>query len=493
MLNFEEFVSLASRLRAMQSGDEKKAKELYSAWLKKCSQQLQQSKRAKQAAVAAAKKEFQKGSSIEKALETATNAAAAANGTMKDISAASSHVEQKLQLWVNEELYTYADQGKVEEVEACMRKGGSANWENPDKDGFTPLMAACEMNRDDVVEILAKWYSTNVNILCSPAQTTATHLAAKHRDCKCLKVLVKEGADLYSKCRPNDTPVLSIASQFGNIAGVKLLLQARAPINACDMNGWSPLMSTIDKKQFECATFIIAQCDPDMNTLSKDGKSALDLVNAAIAMCTDSVPIVLQDLQEFKIVLTRNGGRTGRDLRSAARAQAMAEREAADFQSEFEQTQQYSPPAANRPLSSKRGMLLSDGGSGGGQAPTLLPPSAPASSLGGISLDDELNSTGLSFGGEYGSGREVRDEHDYAKTAYGGAPSMSLSIRSGLRSSRRSVASIPKIDKIVRQNSRNKAPSANLMKHITRGLPSSEGGKRKPRQRKLYASTSFHI
>jgi hypothetical protein len=60
VLDFDEFVSLASRLRAMQLGDEEKANELYANWLKKCSQQLTQAKRAKQAAVSAAKKAFDK-------------------------------------------------------------------------------------------------------------------------------------------------------------------------------------------------------------------------------------------------------------------------------------------------------------------------------------------------------------------------------------------------------------------------------------------------
>jgi hypothetical protein len=134
-------------------------------------------------------------------MEIATSAAAAANGRLKDIQQASAYVETKLQEWVNDELYTYAEQGKLEEVEACMRKGASANWENSSKEGFTSLMAACQMNRVGVVRVLAEWYSTNVNVVGSPANTTAVHLAAKHRDCECLNVLVAQGADLYKTCR----------------------------------------------------------------------------------------------------------------------------------------------------------------------------------------------------------------------------------------------------------------------------------------------------
>jgi hypothetical protein len=29
-------------------------------------------------------------------------------------------------------------------------------------------------------------------------------------------------------------------------------------------------MSTVDRKQFECATFIVAKCNPDMNIMSTD-------------------------------------------------------------------------------------------------------------------------------------------------------------------------------------------------------------------------------
>ena len=136
-------------------------------------------------------------------------------------------------------------------------------------------------------------YSTNINLLPAPALTSATHLAAKHRDCKCLKLLIAEGADLYSKCRPHDTPVLSVAGKFGNIAGVKMLLQGKAPVNATDSRGWSALMAAIEKRQFECATYIVAQCNPDMNMITGNGKSALDLVNDAILMCIEE-PLLSQ-------------------------------------------------------------------------------------------------------------------------------------------------------------------------------------------------------
>jgi len=329
VLDFNEFISLSCRLRAMQSGDAEQVKHIQEQWLKKCSQNLKLAKRARQAAVAAGKKAFENGLAIDEALQVASSAACTTQATLRDIDIAVTHVREKFLGWVNTEMYKAAEKGSVEVVAECLRKGGSANWVHPDN-RMTALMAGCQSNREGVVDILAGWHSTELDKICG--STAAVHFAAKHQNCTCLKSLLQVGANVKSFATKGIVPPLSVAAQFGNQQGCKLLYQFDAPTDAADFNGITALMAAVQKKQLRCATLIIVECKPDINAKNKRGDTVLDILIKSIRMHkgADDLKDVYQELIDFKELLQRNGAITGREehIRQVEQKQAENEKKA---------------------------------------------------------------------------------------------------------------------------------------------------------------------
>ena len=201
-------------------------------------------------------------------------------------------------------------------------------------------------------------------------------------------------------------------------------------------------------------------------------------------------------------MLDRNGGKLGKELRAAARKKAMAEREAADVVEESGRQSPYSPIQSTRVM---KGAL--DAKQGIEETPSLPSSSSMSPRNAAGSLDDlEMEATLSTSGDQYGStGGQYDSTGDYAKSAYGGNPNPR---GSGLRTGRRSVVSISKVDRIVRENSRKQA-SSSLLAQVTSGLPKARRNSRsssptrspisnrrvmqKPRKRNLYASQSYHV
>jgi hypothetical protein len=100
VLDFDEFVSLFARTRALTSGDIENAEKLQQQWLKKCSQDLLQKKRARQAALAAAKKAFSKGNAMAEIIETARDAAEATQAPENAIELAADLIKKRVMKWL---------------------------------------------------------------------------------------------------------------------------------------------------------------------------------------------------------------------------------------------------------------------------------------------------------------------------------------------------------------------------------------------------------
>lgn len=204
-------------------------------------------------------------------------------------------------------------------------------------------------------------------------------------------------------------------------------------------------------------------------------------------------------------MLARNGGKIGKELRAAARKKAMAEREAADVVEESGRQSPYSPIQSTRVM---KGAL--DAKQGIEETPSLPSSSSMSPQNAAGSLDDlerEMMEATLSTSGDQyeSTGGQYDSTGDYAKSAYGGNPNPR---GSGLRTGRRSVVSISKVDRIVRENSRKQATSS-LLAQVTSGLPKARRNSRsssptrspisnrrvtqKPRKRNLYASQSYHV
>lgn len=86
-----------------------------------------------------------------------------------------------------------------------------------------------------------------------------------------------QGLDLNTPLNTSGWRLLHIASQTGNLALARFLLQNKADVNIAEYTEkWTPLMVAVFNNQSEIVKLLL-QHNADVNLTDKDGKSALGL------------------------------------------------------------------------------------------------------------------------------------------------------------------------------------------------------------------------
>ena len=133
-------------------------------------------------------------------------------------------------------LHQAVSHGSVKLAEALLADG-SIDIDQPDPDGWTPLVIAADRGYSRIVRLLVeKGANASARALDG---TTALLLSAQHGHLAIVDTLVRAGAELGATCQ--GFTALHATAQAGHSKVVELLLRAGAETNNCRPDGVTPL------------------------------------------------------------------------------------------------------------------------------------------------------------------------------------------------------------------------------------------------------------
>ena len=114
--------------------------------------------------------------------------------------------------------------------------------------GFTPIFPACQLKRDDILELLLQHGADPLVRECSGA--TALHFAVNRNALPCVRLLLRAGANVNAQCQCGESP-LHRAAEYGWVECVRALLDEGADPNLRDAQGESPLVWAKDWHEWQ--------------------------------------------------------------------------------------------------------------------------------------------------------------------------------------------------------------------------------------------------
>lgn len=126
--------------------------------------------------------------------------------------------------------------GNIEEVKKCLGSGSDATIFN--QNGYTPLHIVCASNslsNNAILEItlLLLQSGANPNQKSLKTKRTSLHFAAEHGREKVVKILLDAKADVDATDETGSTPLIAAAQRNGTDEVIAILAQYGANLNAC--------------------------------------------------------------------------------------------------------------------------------------------------------------------------------------------------------------------------------------------------------------------
>lgn len=190
------------------------------------------------------------------------------------------NTEQHTALWLA------ADQGKLELVNWLINLGADVNASQL-SDGKTALHTAILNKHSSVAKLLIE-KSVDINKgdkdLATPLYYSVQ--STDYDSNQLTKYLIDNGANVHSSILSiNGYTSLHMASLFGNIEAVRMLIKAGADVNAVDVRGYTPIFSAIwewkhENASYECklnVTKYLIAGGARLNQIGKEGETIFEL------------------------------------------------------------------------------------------------------------------------------------------------------------------------------------------------------------------------
>lgn len=145
----------------------------------------------------------------------------------------------------------------------------SIDVDQPDPNGFTPLMLATQKGRSLVVKILLD-RGANAKIR-GPCGNTALHLAARYGHLAVTKMLIAAGAKLEALATSESVKPLLLASNHGHAEVIKELIRAGANVNCMSYKGMTPLYCAAENGHIEATKVLLGAKANPLMTESEEG------------------------------------------------------------------------------------------------------------------------------------------------------------------------------------------------------------------------------
>lgn len=193
---------------------------------------------------------------------------------------------------LNTMLLHISDNCSPEQIEKFLMKGADINAR--DVFGRTSLMIASENGETDVVKFLLE-SGADVNVKDDNGNTALSYAVSKayymiHNNEEIINMLLKAGADVDCPCNDenklNDSPLM-IASFFGLVRIVIILLKYGADVNYKNLIGDTSLISAVDGAlndqynklgDYEKTIKLLINYGCDVNDKNEEGETALDVL-----------------------------------------------------------------------------------------------------------------------------------------------------------------------------------------------------------------------
>ena len=140
--------------------------------------------------------------------------------------------------------------------------------------GYKFLEAVRKKDGQQVTDMLASPGSTVINTRDATSGDTAMHIVVARRDATWIRFLATKGANVNARNSKGETP-LQLASNFGFVEGIEVLLKLGARVDEANSTGETPLIAAVHRRDAAMARVLLAAgADPKRNDNS--GRSALD-------------------------------------------------------------------------------------------------------------------------------------------------------------------------------------------------------------------------
>ena len=172
-------------------------------------------------------------------------------------------------------LHEAAAKGDVAEIERLIKEGEKPNIQ--DSKSRTPLHVAAYMRQPAAVRALLK-LGANPNALDIDHYDIVT-IAAVRNDTEMLKIALDGGANARNVTSRYDGTALIAAAHLGHIEVVRILIDAKAPLNHVNNLGWTALMEAIvlgngDAKHTATVKALV-EAGADVNIADRQGTTPL--------------------------------------------------------------------------------------------------------------------------------------------------------------------------------------------------------------------------
>uniref|UniRef100_A0A803MXA3 PGG domain-containing protein n=1 Tax=Chenopodium quinoa TaxID=63459 RepID=A0A803MXA3_CHEQI len=205
-------------------------------------------------------------------------------------------------------LFRAAEKGHLDVVKALLPYTTSEAISTKNQVGFTALRVAASQGHEGHLGVVKVLLSQNSNLLEMPKSNgkNALHLSARQGHVDIVKALLKGDPQLARRTDKKGQTALHMAVKGHSAQVVRLLLRADPSIlMLLDKFGNAALHVATRKKRVEIVNELLLLSETDVNALTRDHKTAMDIV--------EGLPLSIES-SEIKGCLMRHGGVKANEL-----------------------------------------------------------------------------------------------------------------------------------------------------------------------------------
>ncbi|MCC6778861.1 MAG: ankyrin repeat domain-containing protein [Hyphomicrobiales bacterium] len=181
--------------------------------------------------------------------------------------------ERELRIYAG--LHDAAARGDVAEIERLIAEGEKPTIQ--DANSRTPLHVAAFLRRHDAARALLR-LGADPNALDAQRYDIIT-IAAVADDLEMLKIALEGGGNARAITSPYDGTALIAAAHLGHVEAVRLLIDAKAPLNHVNNLGWTALIEAVvlgsGGARHTATVEALVKAGADVNIPDRHGTTAL--------------------------------------------------------------------------------------------------------------------------------------------------------------------------------------------------------------------------
>jgi len=153
-----------------------------------------------------------------------------------------------------EHLNTACHAGNLQRVRSLVSSGTSVDYQARDAGGFTPAISCCRQGHSEILQFVLE-QGANAELASNYGGHTPLTYAAVFKEYECAAVLVRHGVVLDAINMHGET-ALWLASRYGYLPIVQLLVQGGADISRASNDGKTPIVVARQHNRTAVVTYL---------------------------------------------------------------------------------------------------------------------------------------------------------------------------------------------------------------------------------------------